>query len=894
MLVLVLASSGSGSAAALCGDADGDDAVSVSDGVRLLRAAAGLEGCAAACDLDADGEVTVTDAVLVLRRAAELPIGAACGGGTIAGRLLLPPVVETTRAEHEPNDGPGTADVAGWIAPGDVRRLTGEIGADDPFDGWTFLAAGGLELDLDLSFSDGADVDLDLLLDAGRGGSATCERALPGREHCRVAVGSEEPASFDLVVAPATGSRPSSYALDVRAVRARADVPGVTALRAAGAPIEIEPDVYRGDTAPIVTGEVVIQLAPEPAGTAAGAAATARVLALADGAAIGEPMRPSLAAPDGTVRVTLPTLRARAAARGRGAATARAAKRERAAARARTRAAAAALAAEPGVLVAEPDRLARAARVPRDPLYPRQWHYPAIGLPRAWDVTIGSAGTVVAVVDTGIRSDHPDLAGRLVPGFDFISNPERANDGDGLDPDPFDPGDRPDHSDGGTFHGTHVAGTIAAATDGTRGVAGATWRTSIMPLRVLGIGGGSLFDVAQAVRFAAGLPNASGAVPPVPARVINLSLTTSNDDPVLRDAVDAATAAGALVVAAAGNTGREGALAPASYPNVLSIAATDRLGAPARYSSFGAGVDLAAPGGDTRRDRDADGFVDGILSTRLPGIEDYGLLQGTSMASAHLSGVAALLLGVPGGASAERLRDILLATADDRGAPGRDDHYGAGIVDAARAVRALAGLPPPADPVLALAAPAVRIAADESVLRVPLTNQGGGAIALAPPGVATDDGGRWLGAAIEDTTLRLEIDRDALPGGTYTGRVALASNGGADSLAVLAEVEGAPPADVGPVTVLLRDAATRAIVATTTATVADAYRYRFDRLAPGRYEILATTDRDGDGALCDLGESCGAYPGRNAPDVVAITDGRIAGARDFALQLVVGTAENAP
>lgn len=270
----MLATAGIGGAAALCGDADGDDAVSVGDGVRILRAAVGLGGFAAACDLDADGKLTVTDAVLALRRAAGLPIGDACSGAAIAGRLLLPPALTTTRAEREPNDGPGATDVAGRIAPGDVRRLTGEIAADDPFDGWTFLAAGGLELALTLTFSDGADVDLDLLIDTGRGASATCERALPGRERCRVAIASIEPAPFDLVVAPATGSRPSPYVLDVRAVPARAATPGLTTLRGAGAPIEIEPGVYRGDAAPIVTGEVVVRLAPEATSAPAGAAAT--------------------------------------------------------------------------------------------------------------------------------------------------------------------------------------------------------------------------------------------------------------------------------------------------------------------------------------------------------------------------------------------------------------------------------------------------------------------------------------------------------------------------------------------------------------------------------------------------------------------------------------------
>ena len=832
----------------------------------------------------------MTDAVLVLRRAADLPVDGGCGLGTITGRLLVPPPEPAVNAEQEPDDRPGTANVAGWIAPGDVRRLTGTIGDDDVFDGWSFVANGALALDLELTFPTTPGVDLDLLVDDRSGGAATCEATSRGREHCRVTIASDAPTPFDVVVVAAAGTRPASYVLTVYADAATGVAPGVTAGRGAGAPIDVEPAIWRGDDAEIVPGELVVRLTP---GDRPVAATAARVRAVAQAASVPAALNPTLVTPDGTMLVDLPEVRAAAAARGVTSRAARDAKRARADARARTRAAAAALAADPEVLFAEPSRIAHAARVPRDPLFARQWHLDAIGLRRAWDVTIGRAATVVAVVDTGIRSDHPDLAGRLVPGFDFISNPSRANDGDGIDADPFDPGDRAGGENGGSYHGTHVAGTIAAATDDTIGVAGVTWRTAVMPLRVLGVGGGSLFDVAQGIRFAAGLPNVSGTVPPTPASVINLSLTTSADDPVLRSAVDDATAAGALVVAAAGNTAHDGFLAPAAYPNVLAVAATDRLGAPARYSSFGPAVDVAAPGGDTRRDRDLDGYPDGILSTLLPGREDYALLQGTSMASAHVSGVAALLLGVPGGASAERLREVLLATAEDRGAPGRDNDYGAGIVDAARAVRMLAGLPLPVDPMLALAAPAVGIDGTESVLRVPVRNEGGGTLVLAPPTVTTSNGVAWLGAAIENGAIRLEIDRDALGAGTYDGRVDVASNGGTATLAVAAEVAG-PPADIGAVTVLLRDAATRAVVATTTTTAAAAYRYRFTDLAPGRYEISATTDRDGDGAICDVGESCGAYPARDAPDVVVVPPSSVERARDFALQLVVTTTENAP
>jgi serine protease len=266
---------------------------------------------------------------------------------------------------------------------------------------------------------------------------------------------------------------------------------------------------------------------------------------------------------------------------------------------------------------------------------------------------------------------------------------------------------------------------------------------------------------------------------------------------------------------------------------------------------------------------------------------DYAYLQGTSMASANASGVAGLLLGIPSGASAARLREVLTVTAEDRGAPGLDDHYGAGIIDAARAARMLAGLPPPATPELALASTRVRVGTDQSALDVHARNDGGGALVLAPPTVTTDDGVPWLGAAAEGSEVHLEVDRDALTPGSYVGHVDVPSNGGIAVLTVVADVAAAPPADLGPVTILLRDFTSQAVVATAVTTAATDYRYRFDRIAPGRYEVLATTDRDLDGAVCDVGESCGAYPDLEAPRPVTVAAGAAIAARDFGLALVV-------
>jgi serine protease len=179
------------------------------------------------------------------------------------------------------------------------------------------------------------------------------------------------------------------------------------------------------------------------------------------------------------------------------------------------------------------------------PNYIRRWHYEQINLPDAWDTTTGSSDIIVAVLDTGILSEHPDLSGRLIDGYDFVSDEFRAQDGDGIDPDPEDPGDDPQNQSS-SFHGTHVAGTIGAATDNRIGVAGVTWQTRIMPVRVLGALGGTSSEVSQGIRFAAGLTNDSGTVPDEPAHVINMSLGGAGTSPIEQDAVTDARNAGTI------------------------------------------------------------------------------------------------------------------------------------------------------------------------------------------------------------------------------------------------------------------------------------------------------------------------------------------------------------
>ncbi len=203
---------------------------------------------------------------------------------------------------------------------------------------------------------------------------------------------------------------------------------------------------------------------------------------------------------------------------------------------------------------AEPNYIRRAQRSPSDELFGRQWHYSMINLPGAWDTTTGNANVIVAVIDTGVLFNHPDLAARLTEtGYDFVSDPDSAMDGDGIDPDPSDAAAQ--NPGTGIFHGSHVAGTIAAQTNNGVGVAGVGWNTRVMPVRALGKGGnGSNYDIMEAVKYAAGLPNDSGKVPAQKADIINLSLSGTSPSDWEQEVLDEVRAEGIIVVAAAGNT----------------------------------------------------------------------------------------------------------------------------------------------------------------------------------------------------------------------------------------------------------------------------------------------------------------------------------------------------
>ena len=343
----------------------------------------------------------------------------------------------------------------------------------------------------------------------------------------------------------------------------------------------------------------------------------------------------------------------------------------------------AALAARPEVEIAEPDATVSLSPeemavtappqpawegFPNDPQYKFQWHMRQIGMPEAWKLADGN-GVIVAVLDTGVGYEDygkfhvlPDLKGiTFVKPYDFVGNTTHAGD---------------DHG-----HGSHVTGTIAQVTNNGIGVTGIARNVKIMPLKVLSASGsGSVAGIADAIRYAAD----NGA------KVINMSLGGAFPSRVLKKAVEYAHAKGVTVVCAAGNESRGKVGYPAAYPGAVAVAATQFDEATTFYSNYGKDIDVAAPGGNTRVDQNGDGMPDGVLQNTIvigdPSKDDYFGYMGTSMASPHVAGVAALIVG-EGVSDPDMVEKILKDTArKPTNQQYSTDKYGAGIIDAPAAV----------------------------------------------------------------------------------------------------------------------------------------------------------------------------------------------------------------
>ncbi|MEM9924403.1 MAG: S8 family peptidase [Cyanobacteria bacterium P01_D01_bin.50] len=284
-----------------------------------------------------------------------------------------------------------------------------------------------------------------------------------------------------------------------------------------------------------------------------------------------------------------------------------------------------------------------------DPLYSKQWHLHNINVEGAWDKTKGE-GVTVAVIDTGVTKVRDLFETEFVKGYDFVNDRENASDDNG--------------------HGTHVAGTIAQATNNSYGVAGVAYEARLMPLKVLSsYGGGTVADIAEAIKFAAD----NGA------DVINMSLGGGGESQLMKDAINYAHAKGVVIIAAAGNENQNSASYPARYPNVFAVSALGPDGEKAPYSNYGAGVDISAPGGS-----DAGKILQATIDMDSKGEEVFLGLQGTSMAAPHVAGVAALVK-----ATGVEQPDEIVKVLSESARVIQDDglnYYGAGQLNAEAAV----------------------------------------------------------------------------------------------------------------------------------------------------------------------------------------------------------------
>jgi thermitase len=334
-----------------------------------------------------------------------------------------------------------------------------------------------------------------------------------------------------------------------------------------------------------------------------------------------------------------------------------------------------ALNANPNVEYAEPNHIYYAFdTTPNDPGFTNQWAHNRIESKAAWDISTGSISVTIAIIDSGIDETHPDFAGKLVSGYDFIDVDDNPHDGNG--------------------HGTHVAGIAAAATNNSVGIAGVSWGARIMPIRVLGnTGSGTSAGIVSGINWA----YQHGA------DVLNLSLGGTSSDQTMQDAVTAAHNAGSLVVAAMGNCRVTNSscptanptMYPAAYDNVMAVASTGRTDVYSYFSEYGSHCDISAPGGEMAYLHDPYGIYSTMptysvyLNTAYGYSQNYDYLQGTSQAAPHVSGLAALIWSLDPSLTPDQVQSFIETTADDLGPAGWDQDYGHGRINAAAALTAV-------------------------------------------------------------------------------------------------------------------------------------------------------------------------------------------------------------
>jgi len=567
---------------------------------------------------------------------------------------------------------------------------------------------------------------------------------------------------------------------------------------------------------------------------------------------------------------------------------------------------------QPSVENAVPNYLVQTQGTPLDePLYNdaalgQQWHYELLNAPIAWQLAPEAGnGVEVAVLDTGLFGQpgnwHLDVNANVGEGFDFVSEEYDTDNQPGPDNNPSDPG----NSVGGSvYHGTHVAGTVAAV-DNERGGIGVAFSSTLVPVRVLGEGGtGSSADLLNALNWVAG-----GETGPIRADIVNLSLGGLPFIRELQDAINLGTGRGAIYVAAAGNAASSSPSYPAAFNNVFAVSAVDGAGVLSSYSNFGSWVDLAAPGGDASRDGNADGRGDLVSSTSAAVIDGtltatYAGLQGTSMAAPHVSGVFALMKNENASLDYADINSLLQTgnlTVSSCDNPCRNDELGWGLMDAAKSVVAASGTPVTD---LLTASPSIVALSTEGAFSatVALEVYGDSPSDVDITDVALETEAAWLevtappvGSSGTSFSVGLQLNAEALEQGVSERTVLLVTyQGEVEERTLEIPVIGQQLADqalrnAGRHFVLLVDPVPEGDIFTTvsqaTVEVVDGqYRFSFrpddgveprflSEVPPGDYFLVAGSDLDNDGLICHAGEACAEYPVSGLREEITIRAG---------------------
>ncbi|MFA6262687.1 MAG: S8 family serine peptidase, partial [Bacteroidia bacterium] len=541
----------------------------------------------------------------------------------------------------------------------------------------------------------------------------------------------------------------------------------------------------------------------------------------------------------------------------------------------------------------------------------QRWHYEQINLPSAMSrinalTTQPAQRPLVAVIDDGVVLDHPDLAPQLFsPGRAFIS---RNTAGDGNLPSGDNTATAADQP---IFHGTHVAGTVAAATFDGIGGAGSAPMALILPLRVFPAqGGATSVDIINAMLYAARLSNNSGQLPARRADVINMSLGGDRAcDAAYQDAINQVRNAGVIVVVAAGNSGhndrgqRAPVGAPANCQGAIAVSALDAKKQLTPYANTGAEIAVAAPGGDAGQSTTGTGAPDNVYSdlaafdangARQPA---FGGMQGTSMAAPHVAGVMALMRYVNPGLTVAQVDQLLQqgALTDELGTAGRDIDFGFGLVNARKAVNAAlaaAGNPPPAPAGQVMAGPSsIDFGSFQSSATLDLavtaaTNET--VVAITPDHAAVTLTATNVDPATKLGRYTVNVNRALLAPGSVFPKLMVTTSTARTLTVQLSITQPAgggttTNADYGPIYVLLVDPDTQQVERTVLAQRSGGqYTWTASNYTRPRVAVIAGADLDNDDLVCQRGEPCGAFPvlapGR---DLTAITLGGNRSSIDF-------------